>query len=378
MNNLNENLPLFKKNQEKKEHFRNPNIDFIRIFGMLAIVIHHFLLHGKAMVKYKSYIKLRLLNIICTWHVGSFGVISGIVGNNKSHKYSNLLYLWIITIFYLLLFYLKNNILKTHIIRYNFISLIFPVIHNKYWYFSSYFGIYPFLPFINTSISYIPQITFKKSVYFMISIFIIWASCYGDVFSQNSGHSPFSLLIFYIFGKYIGKYIFYIKHGTRYRILICIICIVIFISISLLSYNIYIKNYCPYFNPRIKNIFHVSINSFPMLLQVISFTIFSAQLQFNNFFSRVLKFIGPLTFDVYLIHDNPYIRNTYISLFFNKYSSNLNILIVFLLVIKGSFYIFGISIFIGYIRNKIFRFIKIKELCITFETIITKIMYYLI
>ena len=115
-----------------------------------------------------------------------------------------------------------------------------------------------------------------------------------------------------------------------------------------------------------------------MLLQVISFTIFSAQLQFNNFFSRVLKFIGPLTFDVYLIHDNPYIRNTYISLFFNKYSSNLNILTVFLLIIKGSFYIFGISIFIGYIRNKIFRFIKIKELCITFETIITKIIHYLI
>ena len=236
---MNEN-PLLQKHILKS---RNPNIDFIRISGMFSIVIHHMIVHGKAIVKYKSYDELKLFDILCNWHVSSFAIISGIVGN-KNHKFSNLLHLWFQTIFYSIIFYSYYNKSHNPPLKQDFIRQIFPVIYKQYWYFTSYFGIYPFLPFINTGISNLPKIVLQKTVYFMIGIFILWPSFHRDVFSQNLGCSPFSLLIFYIFGAYIGKYIFFKKIEIIKKIkiidrfLIYGLCIIIFFTFSLLCYNI--------------------------------------------------------------------------------------------------------------------------------------------
>ena len=134
---------------------------------MLIIVIHHLLNHGQGLLKYRKYYQIQLLYIICMWHVNSFGIISGIVGNT-THKFSNLFNLWIITIFYLLLFYIIYNRQYTFPINNDFITNIFPVIYQKYWYFTAYFGKNPFLPVINSGISILPQIVVKKIVYFMI------------------------------------------------------------------------------------------------------------------------------------------------------------------------------------------------------------------
>ena len=178
-----ENASLIKKEKGKT---RNPNIELVRILGMFIIVIHHLLVHGKALLKYRKYYQIQSLFIICMWHVNSFGIISGIVGNT-THKFSNLFNLWIITIFYLLLFYIIYNRQYTLLKNNYFITNIFPVIYLKYWYFTAYFGIYPFLPFINSGISILPRIVSKKIVYFMIGIFIIWTSYNKDVFGMFSG-----------------------------------------------------------------------------------------------------------------------------------------------------------------------------------------------
>ena len=95
-------LPTSNSNNKR---FRNPNIDFLRISGMIAIVIDHLLYHAGGFKKFK-YQELQLLNIICMWHVCSFAIVSGLVGN-KTHKFSNLLYLWILVVFYSFLFYIK-------------------------------------------------------------------------------------------------------------------------------------------------------------------------------------------------------------------------------------------------------------------------------
>ena len=361
----------------KKEKIRNPNIDFIRIAGMLTIIIHHILVHGEALFKYKHYSLVNILYVLSMWHVSSFGIVSGIVGN-KTHKFSNLLYLWFMTEFYLILFYIIYNKQTKFLKNKAFITYLFPVIHKKYWYFTCYFGIYPFLPFINSGISKLPQIVLKKISYFMIGIFFIWSSLYSDVFSQNSGLSPFSLLIFYIFGAYISKYIFYQKNQIIYKIIICFICLFIFITISLITYWINIKKLFPKINPNIKNLFQIRVNSVPMLLQVFSFIIFVAQINFNKYISKIITFIGPLVFDIYLIHENPFIRIIFIKKYFTQYSNRLKLFYVCILIFKGALYIFCISLFIAYIRSIIFRTLRIRIISIKFELLITKLLYYFI
>ena len=78
---------------------RNPGVDLGRILAMLGIIIHHILYHGKAMKKYPKYKVLVNMNSGVFWHVSTYIFISGYIGY-KTTKYSNLLYLWLCTLFY--------------------------------------------------------------------------------------------------------------------------------------------------------------------------------------------------------------------------------------------------------------------------------------
>ena len=115
-----------------------------------------------------------------------------------------------------------------------------------------------------------------------------------------------------------------------------------------------------------------------MLIQACLITIFIAQIKFNKYLSNIFTFIGPLTFDVYLIHENHYIRKIYISNIFSNSSNNLILSNILSLIFKNALLIFIICIIIAYIRNIIFRILKIKFICTAFEKIATNIIKYLL
>jgi len=322
----------------KKEKKRNPNIDFLRIISMLSIIIHHLLIHGQVLTKYKKYKIVQLFNVSNMWHICNFGIVSGLVGN-QNQKFSNLFHLWIIVEFYSLLFYLKSNKLSSPIINQILISNLFPVIFMKYWYFTAYFGIYPFLPLIDSGMSSLSQIRIKKIFYFIIGIFSIWSFYFRDPFLQNRGYTPFSLLCFYIYGSYISKYIFFRKNEQFNRFIISGICFTIFIGITCLIYFISIRTDFSKVEFNIINIFKIEKNSFPVILQAISITILVSQINFGKFIPKIITFIAPLTFDIYLIHDNSYIRRDYIRNIFNNVSQNSNLRIILMILAKKSFLI---------------------------------------
>ena len=150
--NINSKLNSIKKinlKQKEKLNERNLGIDLIRILGMYAIVIDHFIIHGKLLEKYKNHKNLLyLLLTFCFWHVNSFGIISGMVGYKK-YKYSNLFYLWICVIFYSFSIFLVVKIfIPKSLKNYNILKLFFPVLFNNYWYFTEYFHMYLFIPII--------------------------------------------------------------------------------------------------------------------------------------------------------------------------------------------------------------------------------------
>ena len=323
---------LLKKDQNGK--IRNPNIDLIRIIGMIAIIIHHLFWHGKLYIKYYRFKEIHLLNILCMWHVSSFGIISGLVGRNSRHKFSNLFYLWIESIFYSIIFYIKFNEYQTSLFKKMLLYNILIVKNKRYWYITSYFGIYPFLPFINIAISNISVIEFKKCLYYMIGFFFIWSSFSEDCFVQLNGKSPFSLLIFYVIGGYMGKYIFRINTKKIHRVLILFICFLLFIMISLISYkiNVFKENFKN--SIQFKKLLSLRINSFPILMQVFLIILFVSQIQINKFLANVITTIAPLIFDIYLIHENPYIRNKFIMKSFYEISDNITFAYLIILIFK--------------------------------------------
>lgn len=377
------------KNQKQKTiKIREPGIDFVRILAMYAIIIHHIIYFGNLKRKYNNHYKTLDFIEICTfWHVCSYALISGIIGY-KTTKYSNLIYLWFCVFFYsvgvftLLKIYKPAYIGKEQIFYY-----YFPVFFQKYWYFTQYFGMYLFLPAVNKGISILTKSELKVLVISLISVFIICKDLINnkdDIFGMKSGYSVLGLLIFYITGAYFGKHRF-VYNGIK-KFIFCFICAIIFLISTLLCY--YAANYLPkyinnynYYNYnykmklfiKIKALFVMRISSLPMILQAISVTLICMQIKYNKYIGKVITFLGPLTFGIYLSHTHQKMMYFVRQLFKNdSIRTPLNTIII--LMFTRGLKILGICFAIEYFRNILFNICRIRMLCIFLEKMIFKIL----
>jgi hypothetical protein len=352
---------------------------------MIAIIFVHTLGHSGAFDKFK-YKKLHLFEDFCNWHINGFCLISGIIGY-KTHKYSNILYLWLWVVFYSVgihLYYQKYK--RDNSVGVELMSDYCPVISNKYWYFTKYFGMYFFLPVINKGIDYLTKYELRITVISLHCIIVIWPQ-YKDKnfikFGLDNGGSILWFILLYITGGYIGKYNI-IYHGIK-KYIYCLICLTIFVSTSLAKYNYYFhgvifNNIKSYYLRKIiffMNIFFASKNALvPRVLQTVSMALFTIQLDYNKYLAKIITFFGPLTFGIYLIHDNNIIREKIIRTLYSNLSNNLSLNEV---VKISMIYVFKIFIFcsmIDYGRHIIFTIFKVRKLCILLEKIAVKIFSY--
>ena len=361
---------------------RNPGVDLGRILAMLGIIIHHVLLHGRGIKKYRQYKDLEKLNTAVFWHVSTYIFISGYVGY-KSTKYSNLLYLWLCTLFYSIgiikyLTLYKPNIYKKEIELMDF----FPVFTNQYWYFTTYFGMYLFLPVINKGIENVNKSQLKVMIIMLISVYVIFKDYMfpkNDVFLMKGGYSVIWFLIFYSTGAYFGK--FKKDRGLLKKIIYNIIYILIFYYSTILCFNL--PNYPVNINnPNFKDkfiiflryLFITRISALPMILQSISIMLFITNVSYNEILAKIITFIGPLTFGVYLIHDNLKIRAKIMRDILNEYPSNLPFYKVIEALFTVSLKIFVKCIIIDYLRNILFRICQIRRICILIEKLLFLIL----
>jgi len=293
INNNDNRISMINKinNNIKKRKIRNAGIDLVRILSMYAIIIHHILYFGNLFIKYNKYKELVLMNISCFWHVSSYALISGYIGY-KSNKYSNLLYLWICTLFYSLsikYFFDKKNI-KMNIGKTQ-ITDFFPVTYEKHWYFTKYFGMYLFLPVVNKGIESMTRAELRIVVISLILICILLKDILNpkkDIYYMKGGCSILWLLIYYLTGVYFGKFKKDVN-GIK-KIILSIIYAFIF----------YFSTYVCYFfsNFTLDN----SKGYFTMKAIKILKTLLLTQINYNKYLSKITTFFGPLTFGVYLIH----------------------------------------------------------------------------
>ena len=362
-------------NNAKKVKVRNAGIDLARIISMYGIVVEHCLGHGGALSKYIKYKELAFINIMFFCGVGTYALISGYVGY-QTNKYSNLLYLWFWTIFYTssITFYFNRfrTEFKTKKVNYrNF----FPVIFGVYWYLSRYFGMYLFLPVINKGIVYLTKSEFRNVIMSFIIICIIEKYILnprGEPFNINNGYSVVWLLICFIMGAYFRKFN-YNYHGYT-KFIFCILLLNVYFFSTYFCYNIYnisfyqIDNVKGYYKKKImiylKQIFIKRICSLPMILQSISVLLFLTQIKYNKYLTKIITFIGPLTFGVYIISEHGLIRAFFIGKLFTKDSINLPLHSVITLILLRALKVFTISACIDYLRHIIFTFLRIRKICI--------------
>ena len=196
-----------------------------------------------------------------------------------------------------------------------------------------------------------------------------------DIFHLNHGYSLLWLLILYITGSYIGK--FRPGYIGIKKYIYCFILLLMYILSSHFYYKILFSRSN---NNRIiygffRKIFNENYDSTLKLIQSLSITLFLLQIQYNKYIAKIITFIGPLTFSIYIIHMNKIFRENIInSSLFQKDRNNLELHSIIILILMKSIKIFVFCCIIDYIRNLIFKIFQIRKICIFIENLLWKIL----
>ena len=356
---------------------RIPNIDAIRTLSMFLILLDHMITFTNIQQRnyrhHKTFYTIRTFNAM---HNSLFAITSGLVGYKSNVKYSNLAYLWLMVIFYTFGCYYYYKIFKpNYFIRTQKFSVMFPVVYNHYWYFTQYFALFIFLPVVNKGVNLLSKFELKI-VLLTILFLILWKDIMNpknDVFHYVGGGSSISFIAFYLNGVYISKFR-KIYSGVK-KYIFCICCLLIHICSILVNVKIKYLNiftlkgyYQMKFAKILQQIFMLRNNALPMLIQSNTIIYFLLQIKFNNILGKIVLFIGPLTFGVYLIHCNITVREFEYKNIIpnNSYNVTTGRLLQILLYITMKIYL--ICIIIDFIRNKIFTLLKIRNHLYAVET----------
>ena len=245
-------------------------------------------------------------------------------------------------------------------------------------FFSSYFGMFIFLPAINKGVQYLNKPEFNLLVMSIFGIYIFWNTYHNskyDFFRICGGKSVIWLLCLYIMGVYIGKFK-KIYTGIK-KYIICFIYLFLFLFQSYI-FNKYSNYKILVFNENYKTkmrnfIISDKLNSVIKTSQAILITLFFLQLTYNEFLSEFITFFGPLTFGVYLIHVNYNVIINYLSKLLDGEPYNLIYNEVIKMLFLKTIKYFIQCIIIEYLRHLLFTILKIRKICMLVEKIVFKI-----
>ena len=232
---------------------------------------------------------------------------------------------------------------------------------------------YLFLPVLNKGIQYLPKCELRFVIISTFVIFIFWKDYknpYDDVFILKTGNSVLWFLILFLTGAYIGKY--RINYFGIKKYIYCSTCLFIFYFFSYLSFKSYnqelfleIGKSKLYFPKSIKLMLNDNHNSSIKILQSLTVCLFFLQINYHKYITKIICFIGPLVFGIYLVHEHNLIRENVIKHIFDNQKNNLNEIIS--LLIGRTLRIFIFSIIIDYFRYLLFNLLRLKKLLMFLE-----------
>lgn len=345
----------------KKTDNRNYGIDVLRIISMFYVVMLHCLGHGgiiyNATVNSMQYKTSWLIEIICYCAVNIFALISGYVAYSNSYKktnFSNYVTLWLEVVFYGILVTIVFDVFNlTSISIKDYIIALFPVTFGLYWYFTAYTGLFLIIPLINNAIRNTNEKILKYFFLILLFVFSMFDSI-TNRFVLNSGYSFIWLLLLFIVGSIIKKCQIG-KNIKNYKIF----CVVVIMTIITYLYKIY------GFDLSIKGIeiskdLFVSYTSPTILIIAIMYVIFFSRITFSEFNKKIIRFVIPSAFAIYILNNHRLIWNNVINNLFVKIA-NSNVIKVILYPIIFSICFVIIVIIIDKIRQYIFKRLNIKK-----------------
>lgn len=347
---------------EKKLTEHNYGIDLLRIISMVAVIALHVLGHGGILRNASglNFYIAWIIEVIAMPAVNCFVIISGYVGfrNEKyAPKAKNIVSLWFTVVFYsfgitMLFWFLHPEALGIKDIVYSAL----PVSTNQYWFFMAYVVLFILSPLLNCFVHNTNKRTALITFVFIgvaLSIYpVVFTALqfdFADPFKLLEGYSFVWFAALYLIGAYIRKY--QIQNNFTTASLLCYIVggyLISWFTKSFIGQKFVIlgNNMVSYISPT-------------MLITAIALVCAFSKLKPGKIWVKLISFFAPVTFAIYLIHENRHFRHFAIS---GRFSSvaEMNPLLIVLIVFCVVFVVFVICSLIDKVRIFLFRLLRIN------------------
>lgn len=332
---------------------RNHGIDALRIYSMWMIVVLHILSQGGILRKIsgKGYYLAWWLEIFAYCATNCYALISGYI--RKSNRYKDNYYK-IIEMWFQVLFYSFGITIVCFIFNIGNISMrdiiesLYPIASVQYWYFTSYVGLFFLMPMLDFFIEYFEQRKCNRFVLLIIIVFSIYGTVskvFGDPFFIGDGYSVLWLCILYILGAWIKKYSVLNRISNKLAIFgIFTSTMIVWFCFCCLPFGGLLISYISPF----------------ILFNAIMFLCIFSKINFSMCGKKIITWISPATFGVYLIHCQKIVFNEYLKDAF-EWMLELNIILLPIAILIVATFIFLVCIFIEKIRITFFKLLKVKN-----------------
>lgn len=293
---------------------RQLNLEALRIVAMFTIVLQHFLIHGGIMQAVNpgsiNYILAIFLKSVTLFAVNCYVLISGYFLVKSKWRIKKLLLLVAQVIFYSVLIYLL--LVATGSIPFSLKNLLFsffPILTKRYWFVTIYIGMYLLSPFVNKLIESLTQRQHALCILLLFLLFSFWPNIIysSDPMDAGGGHGVAWFLTLYMVAAYLRLY-YTPRKGQGRKLLACYLLMVVVPPFFKIAYT-------NFFNQMNLNLAGPSpdllyeYHSVPVLVASVSLFMAFLYLKIKSpSVSKIISFLAPLTFGVYLIHDNAYLR----------------------------------------------------------------------
>ncbi len=339
---------------------RNPSFEILRVVAMFLIVVWHFLMHGVGLkpqgvssdaVSLFNLCSIELIGCLAKVSTNCYILISGyFMIRSTKPKWEKIPKTWApigfysIVIFFLFLAFSSRNLGWE-----DFWKSAFPLYNDRYWFATRYVALVALAPFL----AIVAQALNRQQYLVLLAVLgvINFDFLLGSTMSSNNS------LLWFIFLFYMGGYIrLHFNHeGTNHfgkaYFATAVILSVIFLLRLVSLYSLW----------TMPMMIDYHDNNGILFVAALLLFLWTARYKApDNLLVRLLVRIAPLTFGVYLIHDNLLVRRELWHHWLNVHSW-LHSWTFVPLLIASTVGIFVACIAIDSVRDRLFRLVRVND-----------------
>lgn len=290
---------------------RKINLDLLRVLSMLFIVSLHYLGVGGAYYNIydgnlagitPNYLLASWLEALSIVGVNCFVLISGYFLINSTFKWKKVKQLYFTTIFYSVAFFIVYTIFYGMSVG-AAVSSFLPISMSTYWFITVYLILYLISPYINILCNNLSQAQHRNLILILIVVFSVWKCVlpFAETIDDRKGYSLTWFIVLYLCGAYINKYGLKLFKKNYLNLASYLGISVLMVLAKMAAIVASTK-------------FSVLATGQNLLYHYDSITVFLASVFLFVFFTRircesvavakVVGFVAPSVFAVYLLHEN--------------------------------------------------------------------------